>query len=144
MRNYRGKRKDGVWVYGYYVKWQNRHYIAPEPHESGFSGGKIVSYEIAGFHQVIPETIGQSTGIKDKNGKDLDWWEGDICAAEYICPVCFDNKPHLLTGTIEQDNNGLWIFEYEHGSLPLDCEDLEIIEKVGDIHTTPELLGETK
>ena len=28
--------------------------------------------------QVIPETVGQNTGLKDKNGKGLDWWEGDI------------------------------------------------------------------
>ena len=28
--------------------------------------------------QVHPATVGQSTGLCDKNGKDLDWYAGDI------------------------------------------------------------------
>ncbi len=28
--------------------------------------------------EVIPETVGQQTGLKDKRGKYLDWWEGDV------------------------------------------------------------------
>ena len=81
----------------------------------------------------------QCAGLKDKN-----LCQGDICTAEYRCHVCFDNEPHLLTGTIEQADNGLWMFDYGHGAIPLDSEDLEILEIIGDIHENPELLEDRK
>ena len=77
--------------------------------------------------------IEEYTGLKDL-------WQGDICTAEYRCPVCSDNEPHLLTGTIEQADNGLWMFDYGHGAVPLDSKDLEILEKIGNIHENKDLL----
>ncbi len=66
MREYRGLRKDSVWVYGCYCRWENRHYITSEPHETGFSGGKILTHSLGGFMEVIPESVGESTGLHDK------------------------------------------------------------------------------
>ena len=69
MGKYRGRRKDnGEWVKGYYIKDGKCHYIYPRIRKCSFLGN---------FIAVIPETVGQSTGLKDKNGVDLDWWEGD-------------------------------------------------------------------
>ena len=82
--------------------------------------------------------IEQYTGIKDCVGNKI--WQHSICTAEYRCAVCFDSEPHLLTGLIEQEDNGLWMLEYEHGSLPLDCEDLQLITVVGNFYDNPELL----
>ncbi len=62
MRPYRGKRVDnGEWVYGWYVwnKFISKGYIFCEHTHI------LVEYE------VIPETVGQSTGLKDKNGKEI-------------------------------------------------------------------------
>ena len=104
--------------------------------------GIFLLYNSLSGHWVEPDHKGyvveQFTGFCNKNGKEI--WEDDICTAEYICEVSFDSAPHLLTGTIEQADNGLWMFDYGHGELPLDLEDLEITEIIGNAHEDPNLL----
>lgn len=65
---FKGKRKDGVWVYGSHVVDANdNHYIlSPLSDKSGkdFWNNKFQ------YNEVLPETISQSTDLTDKNGKD--------------------------------------------------------------------------
>ena len=92
-----------------------------------------------GMHQVDPSTVGQYTGLKDKNGKRI--FEGDII--QYYerqldgkdTPVCdvvayteggFAVKSYFL-------NN--WLWDSVHGNIQL--RDVEVI---GNIHDNPELL----
>ena len=118
---FRGKQIDnGEWVYGD---------LSVGSAEHGWDESKIFIIPrqlLLERIEVHPDSVGQYIDLKDKNGKDLGWWEGDICTAEYCCEVCFDIEPHVLTGVITQADNGLWMLEYSHGCLPLDCEDLEI------------------
>ena len=129
---FRGKRADnGEWVYGYYYVntwWKNAR----------------IQCNVNGAYQwnVIPETVGQYTGLKDKDGKKI--FEGDVVKME---------KSHilgkLLFGIIEWENGGLW-FHYKNpihggtGALGLVAFSGMPAEVIGNVHDNPELLESSK
>lgn len=90
-------------------------------------------YDINDNHPVDPETVGQFTGLIDKNGVKI--FEGDIC--QY-----FKDDP-LLVEWSQQDTqfqlkrlNG--IKQYFREYLRFDCD----VEVIGNIFESPELLEE--
>lgn len=65
---FRGKAIDsGEWTYGFILFTDDRAYI--HPIRNGLDFDDI--YFGYGFIQIIPETAGQFTGLRDKNGKEI-------------------------------------------------------------------------
>ena len=86
-------------------------------------------------YSVTPDTIGQYTGLTDKNGKKI--FEGDIvdCWSEGV----------NAQGTVQQRRDGLWIIypawqKRIMWSLCPDEYSNTTVEVIGNIHDNPELV----
>lgn len=124
---FKGKRKDnGEWIEGFYVCLGNDlHYI--------LTGKLDLTKHCVMFekHAVIPETVGQYTGLTDKNGKKI--FEGDVVnfkTTAYFFKNCRINYESQFARFCAIDNKG---YEY-----PMDKTfNYEII---GNVFDNPELL----
>ena len=90
------------------------------------------------FYQVDPNTVGQYTGLTDKNGRKV--FEGDILSTEN---GTFENTGmgHILL------YKGMWTCFYGQDAIGRDCFDTLCMvcnsrEIIGNIHDDPELLNQ--
>ena len=127
---FRGKH-NGEWLEGYYIK-ATHHWHEHGKHEDWIvvdiiqNGGWC---NVRGKYAVIPETVGQYTGLTDKNGKKI--FEGDI--VEY--------KEEY--GVIEyHEQEAMFVVEFVGWLTDFDHMYGNEVEIIGNIHDNPDLIGE--
>lgn len=138
---FRGQRKDnGGWVYGslmQYVFLGDPMYLILD---RGFDSepGQILSITMR-TRKVLPKTVGQFCGLKNKNSKDV--YEGDVV----------DVSMSFEGGTLP--HRGVIVYDEEHGAFGTKNEAgvtllhnhcLHTLEVLGNIHENPELMEQKK
>lgn len=128
---FRGKSEyDGEWICGGVV------------HQTDFYGDKVdrwfiidgtdtFDYDIGEPIRVIPETIGQYTGLTDKNGKKI--FEGDILRIV----GCYFNVIYRNGGFVWRDMRLNKFVNYANSESNI--EQFSFVEVIGNIHDNPEL-----
>ena len=132
---FRGKRKDnGKWIEGAYLHLNvGRDYVC----EGSVWIGTLQPYK----EEVISETVGQYTGLTDKNGKKI--FEGDIVRTSI--PLSTDKYKNgvVMFGEYETMYHSGFIGFYVDWdfsqNLAVYCK-MNDIEVIGNIHDNPELL----
>lgn len=122
---FRGKDVRGAWYYGLLAHIKGGWYIS---NKAG----------IATAYEVREETVGQYTGLTDKNGKKI--FEGDILPTDL-------ERTYLIV----EFRDGCFMFNCNDGGkdyydimLPILPEEQTVYkygEVIGNIHDNPELLG---
>lgn len=143
---FRGKRLDsGEWLFGDLLQVANEVFISPSDGDwfDFISRIKNNVFNLpAAKYAVMPETVGQYTGLHDRTGKEV--YEGDVV---FWIAIDMQGRGKGEQGAIIWDKHTMaWAIMRDKPtsdgrpciiSRPFDRKHLEV---VGNIHDNPELL----
>ena len=141
IRPYRGKAiNTGEWVKGDLIQWDNRRFIFFMPDYSNLQWLKDEIFNAETLIEVLPDSVGQYTGRKDKNGVKV--YGGD----DVDVSMSFEGGTLPHRGYIVYDNEfGAFGTKNDAGVTLLHNHCLHTLKVIGNIHTNPELLeGDSK
>jgi uncharacterized phage protein (TIGR01671 family) len=119
---FRGKSKvHGNWEYGDLINSRGEYFI-----------GNTVANDPENWSYTIPETVGQFTGLTDKNGVKI--FEGDIVKTETDKPMKVSWNTRFASYCLNRKG---WAFSHFFGEA---C-DPDQVEVIGNMHDNPELIG---
>lgn len=124
FRGYNSQNKE--WLYGSLLKCSDSYLINPEDSDRIAVDDLIVN----------TESVGQFTGLHDKNGKEI--YDGDI-----VNLVNYGERGDALV--LWNQNLGAWCLQLRYEPR-VGCKTLgswleeEVLEVIGNIHTNPEMM----
>lgn len=130
---FRGRDASGTWFFGDLHQWSNGEvYIGVDGGVWTDDGMNSQSYP--SFNEIDPDTVGQFTGLHDKNGKEI--YEGDIVHLDTWKPDAMQIK-FIEAAFCLADANGSFLGDIHyvhHGSI-------EQCTVLGNIYDNPKLLN---
>ena len=114
---FRGKRTDnGTWAYGYLFCIWERTYLCWG-----------TTNDVPNMKEILPETVGQYTGLTDRNGRKI--FEGDIIEYdEEIGKIKYSDYDAAFDIIFDTWNTNFSVTNERH------------VEVIGNIHDDPELM----
>ena len=142
---FRGRKPNGEWIYG--------DLATVETTDGQPSKFNIRPYDVdlECPEDVEENTIGQFTGLHDKNGKDI--YEGDILRGDDYPFYDAEKDSYNYYAIVEWDEEAAQFYAYIHlakdaevrgisQGIGEDMENLREMEVIGNIHDNPKLLNE--
>lgn len=120
---FRGKRvnRNGEWTYGDLRQINGECFVFPQSEGAACDRDKV-----------IPDTVGQFTGLLDKNSKKI--YEGDIVANDF-------GNAYIVNMAVEWCTDGYWALHEIDGddTMHFVADYLKEIELIGNKYDNPEL-----
>lgn len=145
---FRGKRIDNKeWIYGGLILTQHRAFIVDRENKESLRGFTTHHADMYDWRstEVVPPTVGQYTGLKDKNGVKI--FEGDIVTFEDAVADYegYHDDVFLNRGEVTYTERGMCLYFTNRQVVVMDdlfYKGTADCEVVGNIYDNPEMAGE--
>lgn len=125
---FRGKRVDNdEWIEGFFAKSGDKTFILID---------SDIAFGYVTMKEVLSETIGQYTGLTDKNGKKI--FEGDIVELTYY--TLPEERKVMAEVAYEEESAAFVLYSFGTENKGICGEICNTNKVIGNIHDNPEML----